>query len=374
MKKQLISLFALMLIFAFIFSCSEKKDSLPAKPEVQPVTPDSIVIDTLKVDSLITEIIEVDTLFVDTLMIDSFSIDTSKVIPPEQTENSFWNDIKIMRMKGNIRSLSETTYKAQDKFGEIFKGQITGKNSLILFETTGMIKEEQYFDQQGKPLSTKKNMYDSKGNKIENVFKPDGKLDNTKKISYDSKGNIIEETIYNSQGLLESKYKYKYIDRKLTESCLYNSEGSISNIELYGYDIEGNKTEENFYNSEGELIDSHRFIIETDGEGNRTVKDIFVTDGVENISWEKFSREGYRIIQGYGKAGEEKSSLTEYKYDSSGNVIEETGNDPVLYLKYEYEYDKAGNWVTKTVFEKKSLENKIWQPKFITVRTITYYE
>jgi len=374
MKRQLISLFALTLIFAFIFSCAEKKDSLPAKPEVQPVIPDSIVIDTLKVDSLITEIIELDTLFVDTLMIDSFSIDTSKVIPSEQTETSFWNDIKIMGLKGNLRSLSETTYKAQDKFGEIVKGQITGKSSVILFETTGMIKEEQYFDPKGKPLSTKKNMYDSKGNKIENAFRPDGKLDNSKKISYDSKGNITEETIYNPQGLLESKYKYKYIDRKLTEACLYNSEGNISNIELYGYDINGNKTEESFYNSEGELIDSHKFIIETDEEGDRNVKDIFVTDGVENISWEKFSREGYRVAQGSGRSGDEKSSFTEYKYDASGNVIEETGNDPVLYLKYEYEYDAAGNWVKKTAYEKKSLENKIWLPKYITERTITYYE
>jgi len=374
MKRQLISLFALTLTFAFIFSCSEKKDSMPVKPEVKPAIPDSIVIDTLKVDSLISDIIELDTLFVDTLMIDSFSIDTSKVIPSEQTENSFWNDIKIMGLKGNIRSLSETTYKAQDKFGEIVKGQITGKCSVILFETTGMIKEEQYFDPQGKPLSTKKNMYDSKGNKIENAFRPDGKLDNTKKISYDSKGNITEETIYNSQGLLESKYKYKYIDRKLTEACLYNSEGSISNIELYGYDIDGNKTEENFFNSEGEMTDSHKFIIEKDGEGSRTVKDIFVSDGVENISWEKFNGDGHRIGQGSGKAGDENSSFIEYKYDANGNVAEETGNDPVLYLKYEYEYDKEGNWVRRTAYEKKSLEHKIWMPQFMTERKIVYYE
>ena len=373
--RQMISLTAVSLVLAFIFSCSADKNKTPGEPvPTQIAAPEIIVIDTLKVAELLVDTCKVDTFFVDsfsveTSMIDSFSLDTSSVLPAEQTETSFWNDLKIMRIKGNVRSLSETTYKASDKFGEIVKGEITGKNSLILFETTGMIREEQYFDSKGKAQSAKKNMYDSRGNKIENAYRSDGKLDNTKKISYDSIGNITEETIYNSEGILESKYKYKYIGRKLTEACQYNSDGNVTNIELYGYDLNGNKTEENFYNSEGEMTDSHRFIAETDTEGNLTVKDVFVVEGIENTSWEKFDITGNKIAQGSGKPGDGGSSVIEYRYDSNGNLIEERSSEPETLLKYEYEFDSRGNWIKKIAFEK-----KVAIPQFITERKIVYYE
>ncbi|HQO09578.1 MAG TPA: hypothetical protein PLK90_05505 [Clostridiales bacterium] len=367
MKKNIISFIALVLALIAIISCSKNEEQVkPAETSVP--EPVMIVIDTMKVDSLIADTCEIDTFIFSESMLDSFSIDTSNVLPSVPAE-SFTTDLSSLGLRGSVRSVSEISYKAEDKFGEIHKGLKTGKSTIIIFEPTGMIREEQNFGSDGKILSSKRNIYDNSGNKIENIFDAEGKLDNSKKISYDNKGCIIEETVYNSLGILESKYKYKYSGGKLTEACEYNSDGSVSRVELYAYDENGNKTEENFYNSESELTDSHKFVYEKDPAGNLTVKDYYKIDGVENISWEKFDVNVKRTEQGSGIKDDPKAVITQFKYDEAGNIIEETCNNPEQIIKYTYEYDKTGNWIKRVSFEK-----KVGIPQVLTERTILYFE
>ena len=94
------------------------------------------------------------------------------------------NDLTEENLKGKVKSIKETTYKAVDKFGQIEKGDVLNN----------------YF-----------NIYNEKGNKIEdNSYDSDGNLSSKDTYEYDEKGNIIEKNRYNSNGSLDEKYTYKY--------------------------------------------------------------------------------------------------------------------------------------------------------------------
>lgn len=377
MKKQTVSIILASLSLALILSCSGKKDQkipedffAPAPQKIEISKIDTCVVDTFLVDTLSIDTSMLEDDLPDTLITDTVRTDTIAVQPDVSDAEDIKNDLKELRLRGKVRSLEEETFKAADKFGEVVKGQKEGITRSITFYGNGMIAEEQYNGQDGKAVSSKRNMYDNKGNKIENAYNSEGKINNTKKIVYNDKGSISEETIYNSSGILESKYIYKYNSNgDIIEQNIYNSEGNISGTELYVYDNDRNKTEENIYNSEGDLTDSHRFVYEKDGEGNITVKDIFKTEEGEYIEWKKFDVKGNKCEEGSGKAGEKDHSVTTFSYDEIGNIIEEHCSEPEQYIKYKYEYDSRGNWLTKITYEK-----KVAIPQFVTERKIVYYE
>ena len=173
------------------------------------------------------------------------------------------NDLTEENLKGKVKSIKETTYKAVDKFGQIEKGDVLNN----------------YF-----------NIYNEKGNKIEdNFYDSDGNLSSKDTYEYDEKGNNIEKNNYDSDGSLNSKTTYKY-------------------------DKKGNKIEDNSYDSDGSL-----------------------------------------------------NSKTTYKYDEKGNMIEYNtdGRFGEKYT-YKYEYDKNNNWIQQVTYE----DNK---PIQITERIIEYY-
>ena len=94
------------------------------------------------------------------------------------------NDLTEENLKGKVKSIKETTYKAVDKFGQIEKGDVLNN----------------YF-----------NIYNEKGNKIEeNWYNSDGRLHSKYTYKYDEKGNMIEENWYESDGSLYEKHTYKY--------------------------------------------------------------------------------------------------------------------------------------------------------------------
>ena len=94
------------------------------------------------------------------------------------------NDLTEENLKGKVKSIKETTYKAVDKFGQIEKGDVLNN----------------YF-----------NIYNEKGNKIEdNSYDSDGRLHSKYTYKYDEKGNMIEENWYESDGSLYEKHTYKY--------------------------------------------------------------------------------------------------------------------------------------------------------------------
>ena len=103
------------------------------------------------------------------------------------------NDLTEENLKGKVKSITENTYEAVDKFGQIEKGDVLVDSSAV-YTDYGRFK-----------------IYNEKGNKIEeNRYDSDGSLDFKDTYKYDEKGNKIEINNYNSDGRLDSKTTYKY--------------------------------------------------------------------------------------------------------------------------------------------------------------------
>lgn len=88
-------------------------------------------------------------------------------------------------------------------------------------------------------------------------------------IKYDDQGNRIEENGYNSDGNLSFKYTYKYDDQgNRIEVNEYNSDGSIYGRCTYKYNEKGNRIEENEYDTDDSLSYKYTYKYEYDTYGN----------------------------------------------------------------------------------------------------------
>lgn len=103
------------------------------------------------------------------------------------------NDLTEENLKGKVKSITENTYEAVDKFGQIEKGD-------VLVDSSAVYTDDGHFK-----------IYNEKGNKIEeNYYNSNGSLIYKNTYKYDEKGNNIEKNNYDSNGRLDSKYTYEY--------------------------------------------------------------------------------------------------------------------------------------------------------------------
>ena len=103
------------------------------------------------------------------------------------------NDLTEENLKGKVKSITENTYEAVDKFGQIEKGD-------ILVDSSAVYTDDGHFK-----------IYNEKGNKIEeNYYNSNGRLYSKTTYKYDEKGNNIEKNNYDSNGRLDSKHTYEY--------------------------------------------------------------------------------------------------------------------------------------------------------------------
>lgn len=145
---------------------------------------------------------------------------------------------------------------------------------------------------------------------------------------YDRTGNLTEMNYYDLNNDVYWKYTYKYNAlRKVIEENWQDCYGTIKTT--YKYDSIGNKIESCVYEANGTL----RF---------RTVFDNNIVENKIEVRWFKLN-----IL----------SSIISCKYDASGNLIEENGNneDGSFAYKSSYKYDENNNriewnWInTETV-------------------------
>ena len=163
------------------------------------------------------------------------------------------NDLTEENLKGKVKSITENTYEAVDKFGQIEKGDVLVDSSAV-YTDDGRFK-----------------IYNEKGNKIEeNYYNSNGSLIYKNTYKYDEKGNKIEENYYNSNGRLYSKTTYKYDEKgNMIEDNFYDSDdGSLIYKTTYKYDEKGNIIEENHYDSNGRL--DSKYTYEYDKNNNWT--------------------------------------------------------------------------------------------------------
>ena len=163
------------------------------------------------------------------------------------------NDLTEENLKGKVKSITENTYEAVEKFGQIEKGDVLVDSSAV-YTDDGRFK-----------------IYNEKGNKIEeNYYNSNGSLIYKNTYKYDEKGNKIEENYYNSNGRLYSKTTYKYDEKgNMIEDNFYDSDdGSLIYKNTYKYDEKGNIIEENHYDSNGRL--DSKYTYEYDKNNNWT--------------------------------------------------------------------------------------------------------
>ncbi len=206
-------------------------------------------------------------------------------------------DATAMKLHGQVKSVRTYSYEADEKFGEIIKGEKSGFSYGILFNQSGTMREWNLYDEflgelvskeiyadkseEGKPecclynfagelTGTYVSSYDSKGNRTERCcYNSEGELERKLIFSYDSQENqVIHENVYKS-GILFSKSILSYdSDGNMIESCHYNSQGDLKQKSIYSYDKKGNMIECFQYDSNENLELKEFYTYEFDSEGN----------------------------------------------------------------------------------------------------------
>jgi len=190
--------------------------------------------------------------------------------------------MKELGLKGNVKFIARSTYKAVEKFGEIEKDYLSSKYT-DKYDEKGNVIEENKYNADGslrsfRPKTTYK--YDENGNKIEENWYNAGSLRYEFTYKYDEKGNKIEESWYNADGSLDAKYKSKYDEKgNEIEKNKYYADGSLDAKYKSKYDEKGNEIEKNYYRyyrAEGSLSSKTTYKFEFDTTGNWiTLTEIF---------------------------------------------------------------------------------------------------
>ena len=257
------------------------------------------------------------------------------------------NDLTEENLKGKVKSITENTYEAVDKFGQIEKGDVSYyAYAVTIYNEKGNKIEENHYNSYGMLYEKYTYKYDENGNNIEECHYEDGILSKKHTYKYDENGNNIQKRRYyykNGKFNSKSSYTYKYDENgNNIEECHYLTDGKIDYKTTYKYDEKGNKIEICRYDYDNL---SYKYTYKYDEKGNNIEKNKYYSSG--NLNY--------------------KST---YKYDENGNKIEENSYDFIHRFDYKdtykYEYDKNNNWIQQVTYE----NNK---PTQIKERIIEYY-
>ncbi len=325
-----------------------------------------------------------------------------------------------------IREISEKTYKASIRNGQVVKGAFLeednnfqyGKdyptNRLYKFSVDGHLIEMRPYDSPTHTANVTNYNYNSNGT-IQNItttytFSDVGVKKAISRYIYDEKNHIIGSTNYNIFGSLTNKGTYKYnvngdiinetivdgngdFEKKASNTYTYHPNGGVKTISSTEKDFSMDeiKTIKKEFDEEGRLLRS----IEKMPWG--TLDKVFsynaaghieklyylecpFKDGTETYEYDESNRlvkktisykdnSGTVIHYLYGKmiADEIPDSISNYDsmifLNGLAYRIKKSGNE----YTYEYTLDNQGNWI-------KAIEYKNGVPFRMKERTISYYE
>lgn len=190
-------------------------------------------------------------------------------------------------------------------------------------------------------------------NRLISTVKQSGNETVTEKYGFDNNGNTISKT----------KETIKPVDANVTGNFNLSKAGnSITNeVTYYQYDVwnqlakttTGDKKITYSYNGEGYrvaktengqktnyLYEEHKVILETDGSGNQTAKNVY---GVNLLTRTSGSDTMNYMYNGHGDVtallNEDGTISGTYYYDAFGNIVEQTGNlnNNITYAGYQYD-------------------------------------
>jgi hypothetical protein len=203
-------------------------------------------------------------------------------------------------------------------------------------------------------------------------------------IDYGSKGEMTKKTIHaDSPTIITIKYSYDK-DGKRGEDAIVEgpTRSDWSSYRGYGETYNGGSR------GDGDVREGRRArrVFKYDPSGNRIEETIYSSSSKATIYG------GTAVEAIYNHNYDEKSQRREtiyrvlnqviyrwvYDYDDKGNITEMSKYSEGGYLlikeSYAYEFDAAGNWIKRTTSEwKRQGSNPHFEPERVIYRTITYY-
>ncbi|HTO15238.1 MAG TPA: hypothetical protein VLZ83_05690 [Edaphocola sp.] len=276
------------------------------------------------------------------------------------------NDYENFKLNGKVNSVRETTYQAEEKFGEISKGEI-GRKSYDILSKDGLI----IFNQDGKLKTI--TIYETHSDKDE-IFQ---------KLVYKYTEKICSEVdTYSSDGELEEKITTEIKNGKIIKEISYDSEGKLKSTLEYKYGRNNNKKQAIRYDSNSVIVSKSNYEYSNRDKVKQT--ETFAKNG-KLKSKGTYDKNGnlieYVWFKDNGKV--EMKSLT--KYDENNFEIENTlfddNHEIYSITKYEYsDFDENGNWLKRVQFDNdgdyvdgKYVVSDKFKAEYIVEREITYY-
>ncbi len=161
---------------------------------------------------------------------------------------------------------------------------------------------------------------------------------------FNDSGNIISFFTYSAIDTVLSKTTFEYNDTgKIIEETRFKGDGTFNVKTTYQYDIKGNKIEEDNYDVTGILF--MKVLSKFDGKGNRIVKDSYNEFGILFLKCNsKFDDEGHEIEAKEYDSHHSLRFTTTYDYehtDKAGNWLTRTtykNDDPAIITDRKIEY------------------------------------
>lgn len=249
-------------------------------------------------------------------------------------------DREEMDLKGFVRSVKTTYYRAVEKDGKVVRGPMNDGISYTVdyFNRKGMLTKTDYF-------------YSSR--------RKDEAQTEKRIRTFDAAGERpLRDSLWSSYpDIFDGVYVYTYdSDGQLTDKSFFSKTGKRTSRERYGYDDSGNRISRKVYLS-GELSASTSS--EYDDNGNE-VRAITTYYGglprklVQEYRYDEQQRKTDYISHYPGKKQEIHYRFT---YNEQGDIVGsevlKKGDGSGLSEQSNYTYDSRGNWTKRTDFMQK---------------------
>jgi len=242
-----------------------------------------------------------------------------------------WDDFNL---KGNVKSLTENTFAASEKFEEIQKERKLSSNSY-LFDNNGRLLEQNILNNCNNcPPENYTFKYDEKGNKIESNY---------------HEWIALESTVIDDNGNQSTKYDYKQ-----------DSSSSLKTKNTYRYDEKGNQIEDNSYeyiksffeseNADSKLTLKTKCINKFNTYGDKIESVIYNGDGsISNRIFYKYNENGI-LLEKIITRSDTTKLICKSLYNEKGNEIESTS--PLAKYQTVEEKDNNGNYLCGAYYVK----------------------
>ena len=255
------------------------------------------------------------------------------------------NDLQKLGLKGSVKNLIETKYKA------VKQGDQLLKDTAIIYRSMKFNKEgyetESKYHQNGELFYSQEYIFGSQGEPLRmKQYDKNGKLHLAVDFQYDTNGR-------------KSNAKYRYLDQSQYYAEDRHSEMLVEVYDMklftdvrYTYNFDGLLTDEEYYYDNGALM--YKNLYRYDYKGNRS----------ETVHFNAFERTSW---------------LKKFKYDRDGRLIKSSlyiSNRIAVESTFTYSFDSIGNWVNRTEereVHKNILTEHIEEGPYITERVIVYY-